>query len=153
MSAGHHELLLQLGESVVGVLVGSLGVSREFVRPARKFNLDAGQRSRGASCRARPRISAVLDVRQRSSVVGCDPVAKFQVEIEERAARLGHEGQEREAVRFDQPVDGLAEALGACALLATEFVLLQRGRNLRKIIHTQRRRTEWSRESLEGLTV
>ena len=128
-------------------------MSREFLGPARKFKFGAGQRLRGAGCRARPRISAVLDVRQRSSVVGCDPVAKFQVEVEVRAARLGHEGQALEAVMFDKPVDGLAEALGACALLATELVLLQRGRNLREIIHTQSRRTEWSRYSLKGLTV
>ena len=87
----------------------------------------------------------VLDVRQRSSVVGCDPVAKFQVEVEERVALLGHECHAREAVRFGQPVDGLAEELGACALLETELVLLQHGRNLREIIHTQSRRTEWSR--------
>ena len=122
MGATDHKLLPGLGEAVLWELVCALGVPREFVGPARKLNFCFDQRT--AVSRARPRITTLLDVRQRGSVVGGDPIAALQVEVEEGAAGLGHEGQALEVLRFEQPKNRLAVALDACALLAAKLVLL-----------------------------
>ena len=63
-------------------------------------------------------------MRQRGAVIGGDPIATLQVEVKKSAARLGHEGQALEAVRFEQPMDRLAVAFDACALLAAKLVYL-----------------------------
>ena len=81
MGETDHELLPRLGEAVVWALVCALDASRELVGPARKFNFCFGQRT--AVRMARPRITTLLNVRQRGFVVGGDPIAALQVEVGE----------------------------------------------------------------------
>ena len=84
MGTSDDELLPRCSETVVWALVFALYVSRELVCPIGKLDFCFGERAQ--VCKARPRVTTVLDVRQRSSIVGGDPVAALQVEVEEGAA-------------------------------------------------------------------
>ena len=84
MGTSDDELLPRRSEAVVWALVCALDLSRELVCPGGKLNLCFGEHAQVRQ--ARPRVTTLLDVRQRSSIVGGDPVAALQVEVEEGAA-------------------------------------------------------------------
>ena len=136
LSESGQEFLPLLGKAVAKAFVHAYGVQKEFVGPARKLDFSFVQRA--AILWARRRVTTLLDVCQRSFIVGDDLVATLQVEVKERAIRLGHEGHALVAVRFEQPLHRLAEALGACALLAAKLVLLLYRENHGRIGYAKR---------------
>ena len=128
-----------LSEAIAATLMCSLGVFRKLVCPEGKLHFVDVKLATAGGAPPLWLVAVLLDILQLGAVVGGDPIATLEVNIEEGAGRLGHKGETLDAIRVEQAVDGFAETGGACTLFAAKLVFLNRSRHLR-----------WSRYARRG---